>query len=69
MFDPEARPRGGAIGYYESMERFVEEVSQVVELGISDIGLYYPLAPAQLAAFEQIATEVLPRLRAAYPAI
>jgi hypothetical protein len=41
----------------------------VVELGISDVGLYYPLAPAQLASFEQIASDVLPTLRAAYPAV
>jgi alkanesulfonate monooxygenase SsuD/methylene tetrahydromethanopterin reductase-like flavin-dependent oxidoreductase (luciferase family) len=69
MFDPEARPRGGAIVYYESTEQFIDHVSRVVELGISDVGLYYPLDPAQLPTFEQIATETLPALRAAYPAI
>jgi alkanesulfonate monooxygenase SsuD/methylene tetrahydromethanopterin reductase-like flavin-dependent oxidoreductase (luciferase family) len=69
MFDPQARPRGGAIGYYASPARFIDEVSRVVELGISDVGLYYPLAATQLAAFEQIARDVLPTLRAAYPAV
>jgi len=64
MFDPQARPRGGAIGYYESADRFSDEVSRVVELGISDVGLYYPLDPAQRSSFERIATEVLPTLRA-----
>jgi alkanesulfonate monooxygenase SsuD/methylene tetrahydromethanopterin reductase-like flavin-dependent oxidoreductase (luciferase family) len=64
MFDPQARPRGGAIGYYESTERFVDEVGRVVELGLSDIGLYYPLTPAQLATFERIAADALPKLRA-----
>jgi alkanesulfonate monooxygenase SsuD/methylene tetrahydromethanopterin reductase-like flavin-dependent oxidoreductase (luciferase family) len=63
MFDPQARSRGGAIGYYESAERFSDEVSRVVELGISDVGLYYPLDPAQLASFERIATDALPTLR------
>ena len=63
MFDPHARSRGGAIGYYESSERFLEEVSRLVELGMSDIGLYYPLDPTQLSAFETIATDVLPQLR------
>jgi alkanesulfonate monooxygenase SsuD/methylene tetrahydromethanopterin reductase-like flavin-dependent oxidoreductase (luciferase family) len=69
MFDSQARHRGGAIAYYESAERFVEQVSRLVELGISDVGLYYPLDPAQLATFETIAAEVLPALRAAHPLI
>jgi len=69
MFDAHARSRGGAIVYYESAERFIDQVSQVVELGISDVGLYYPLDPAQLPAFETIATDVLPRLRASYQAV
>jgi hypothetical protein len=30
---------------------------------MSDIGLYYPLDPTQLNAFETIATDVLPQLR------
>ncbi len=66
MFDAQARPRGGAIAYYDSPDRFVEQVSRVIALGITDIGLYYPLTPAQLPTFERIATDVLPRLRAAH---
>ena len=69
MFDPEARPRGGAIAYYESMEQLIDRVSHLVELGISDVGLYYPLDPAQLPTFERIATDALPALRARYAAI
>ncbi len=69
MFDPQARTKGGAIVYYESAERFIDHVSSVVELGISDVGLYYPLDPAQLVTFEQLAIEALPKLRASYPAI
>lgn len=63
MFDTQARHRGGAIGYYDSPERFIEQVSRVAELGVSDIGLYYPLDPAQLPTFERIAHEALPALR------
>jgi alkanesulfonate monooxygenase SsuD/methylene tetrahydromethanopterin reductase-like flavin-dependent oxidoreductase (luciferase family) len=65
MFDAQARSRGGAIGCYESRELFIDQVSRLVEQGISDIGLYYPLDPAQLDAFEAIASEVLPDLRSA----
>jgi alkanesulfonate monooxygenase SsuD/methylene tetrahydromethanopterin reductase-like flavin-dependent oxidoreductase (luciferase family) len=69
MFDTQARSRGGAINYYESRERFSEQVSRLAELGISDVGVYYPLVPAQLGSFETIANEVLPGLRAAYPSL
>jgi alkanesulfonate monooxygenase SsuD/methylene tetrahydromethanopterin reductase-like flavin-dependent oxidoreductase (luciferase family) len=67
MFDARARSRGGAIGYYESRQRFIDEVSRLAELGISDVGLYYPLDPNQLGSFETIAADVLPGLRSAYP--
>ena len=63
MFDTQARHRGGAIGYYDSVEAFIDQVSRLMELGISDVGLYYPLDPAQLSIFERIATEALPLLR------
>jgi alkanesulfonate monooxygenase SsuD/methylene tetrahydromethanopterin reductase-like flavin-dependent oxidoreductase (luciferase family) len=66
MFDTEGRSKGGSITYYESAERFVDQVNRVAELGISDVGLYYPLDPAQLPTFERIATEVLPGFRAAH---
>ena len=69
MFDAQARSRGGAIGYYESRERFIDHVSRMAELGISDIGLYYPLDADQLGSFETIATEVLPGLRSAYSSL
>jgi alkanesulfonate monooxygenase SsuD/methylene tetrahydromethanopterin reductase-like flavin-dependent oxidoreductase (luciferase family) len=68
MFDAQARPRGGAIDYYASPERFVDQVGRLAELGISDIGLYYPLDPAQIPAFETIANDTMPSLRAAHPA-
>ena len=64
MFDAMARANGGAISYYGSSGQFEEMVSTVIALGISDVGLYYPLDPAQVSMFENVATDVLPRLRA-----
>ena len=64
MFDARARPRGGAMDYYESVERFEDNVGRILELGMDEIGLYYPLDARQVATFERIATDVLPRLRA-----
>jgi len=69
MFDAQARSRGGAIGYYKSRERFIDEVSRLAELGISDVGLYYPLDPDQLGSVETVASDVLPGLRSAYSSI
>jgi alkanesulfonate monooxygenase SsuD/methylene tetrahydromethanopterin reductase-like flavin-dependent oxidoreductase (luciferase family) len=63
MFDPKARASGGAIGYYESDDAFVEAVRRVTDLGITEISMYYPAVENQLPAFERIATEVLPELR------
>jgi alkanesulfonate monooxygenase SsuD/methylene tetrahydromethanopterin reductase-like flavin-dependent oxidoreductase (luciferase family) len=63
MFDGRARHRGGAIGYFDSLQAFEDQVGPLLEAGISEIGLYYPLAPNQVPLFERIATDVLPRLR------
>ena len=37
-----------------------------VDLGIRDIGIYYPADPGQHATFRRIAAEALPQLRTAY---
>ena len=66
MFDPTARSSGGTIKYYESEETFRRMVGQVIELGISEIGFYYPILEEQAPMFERIARNVLPALRAAY---
>ncbi|MEP7201803.1 MAG: LLM class flavin-dependent oxidoreductase [Ilumatobacteraceae bacterium] len=63
MFDPKARASGGAIGYYESDDLFVDMVRRITELGITEISMYYPAIEAQLPAFQRIAMEVLPELR------
>jgi len=64
MFDATARPRGGSIDYYESPDRFEEMANRIVELGMDELGLYYPLDARQVPVFERIATDVMPRLRA-----
>jgi alkanesulfonate monooxygenase SsuD/methylene tetrahydromethanopterin reductase-like flavin-dependent oxidoreductase (luciferase family) len=64
MFDAKARPRGGSIEYYDSVDRFEDMVGRIIELGMDEIGLYFPLDERQGATFERIATDVLPRLRA-----
>jgi alkanesulfonate monooxygenase SsuD/methylene tetrahydromethanopterin reductase-like flavin-dependent oxidoreductase (luciferase family) len=68
MFDPTSRHHGGEIAYYRSPDQFRAMAEQVLALGITDIGLYYPIIPEQLPTFEEIATEVLPSLRKITPA-
>ena len=64
MFDPAARAAGGRLSYYESESRFVEMVGRITELGISEVGLYFPVVPDQRPLFERIARDIIPRLRA-----
>jgi hypothetical protein len=35
----------------------------VIELGMTDIGLYYPIVAEQMPVFEEIALSVLPEFR------
>jgi alkanesulfonate monooxygenase SsuD/methylene tetrahydromethanopterin reductase-like flavin-dependent oxidoreductase (luciferase family) len=63
MFDADARPKGGFIKYYESEEIFADRVRRVTALGISEIGLYYPMLEEQLPMFETIARDVIPKLK------
>jgi alkanesulfonate monooxygenase SsuD/methylene tetrahydromethanopterin reductase-like flavin-dependent oxidoreductase (luciferase family) len=64
MFDATARPRGGSMEYYGSVDRFEEMVTRIIDLGMDEVGLYYPLDERQEPTFERIAIDVLPRLRA-----
>ncbi len=66
MLDVQARHTGGLISYYQSKEIFADQVRQVIDLGISEIGLYYPRHDEQLPMFETIAAEVIPMLKAEY---
>ena len=63
MFDAKARPSGGKIKYYESEAIFTDMVGRIMELGITDIGMYYPVQDEQLPMFEKIARDVIPKLR------
>ena len=66
MFDATGRKRGGRIAYYESEDAFADMVGRVLELGITEIGVYWPILPEQRSMFERIATEVIPKLKAAH---
>ncbi len=63
MFDPASRASGGAVGYYESSNLFVDMVESLIETGMSELGLYYPMLEAQYPAFETIAREVIPEIK------
>lgn len=68
MFDAGARTGGGLISYYESEEVFADKVQRVIDLGISEIVVYYPTRDEQLPKFESIARHVIPELRAKHAA-
>lgn len=63
MFDAHSRASGGMIKYYESGEIFADMVRRVVALGISEIGLYFPMREEQLPMLETISREVIPQLK------
>jgi alkanesulfonate monooxygenase SsuD/methylene tetrahydromethanopterin reductase-like flavin-dependent oxidoreductase (luciferase family) len=63
MFDANARHSAGMMKYYESESIFSDMIERVIELGITDIGLYYPMRDEQLPMFERIATEIIPAFR------
>jgi len=66
MFDSSSRSSGGAIAYYDSEAAFEDMVGRVMKLGMTDIGLYYPMLPEQAATFERIATKTIPALKAQF---
>lgn len=67
MFDPASRASGGAITYYESADAFLEKAEALIEAGMSELGLYYPLVDSQRPVFEQIGNEILPALKKKHP--
>jgi alkanesulfonate monooxygenase SsuD/methylene tetrahydromethanopterin reductase-like flavin-dependent oxidoreductase (luciferase family) len=64
MFDPGSRASGGHISYYQSPDAFTEQAEQLLELGINELSMYYPMLEEQLPVFETIARDTFPRLRA-----
>ena len=63
MFDAKARASGGQINYYASETAFADMAQRVIDLGVTDIGLYYPVIDEQLPVFEHIARRVIPELK------
>lgn len=66
MFDPESRASGGEITYYRSTDAFLEKAEPLIEAGMTELGLYFPLIDSQLGVFERIGNEILPMLKAKY---
>ena len=64
FYEPDSRHRGGRFNYYETEKDFVDRASAILELGFTEISLYYPFDQAQIPMFEHLATEVIPDLRA-----
>ena len=63
LFDAQARAAGGRLRLYDDPDLLVRLVTQLRDAGYHEFGVYYPSDPAQLDAFERIATEVIPGLR------
>ena len=64
MFDSKARAEGGAFAYYEDVDDFLHRANSMIDLGISELSIYYPVLDSQLEAFEHIIRHVIPELRA-----
>ncbi len=65
MFEPASRARGGELECYSSQDVFVDRVGAMRELGMSEFSLYYPFIESQIPAFEALARDVIPELKAA----
>jgi hypothetical protein len=63
MFDAKARPSGGQISYYDSPQAYADTAGRLLDLGFTELGLYYPMLSSQVPVFEAIAKEVIPVLR------
>lgn len=63
MFDPSSRASGGEVTYYESVSKFEDMAEKLIEAGMSELGLYYPLQDGQRGVFEKIGQELLPVLK------
>lgn len=63
IFDATARTEGGRLRYYDDPDLLTRLVTELVSLGFTDIGLYYPTLSDQLDAFERIANTTIAELR------
>lgn len=64
LFDATARASGGRLRYYDDPSMVTDLVGALADAGYREFGLYYPSDDAQREAFEAVAQEVLPALRA-----
>jgi len=55
MVDPGMYVNDWRIGYYESADAFEDEVRGYLNVGMTDLMLYYPLREDQVHIFEKIA--------------
>jgi alkanesulfonate monooxygenase SsuD/methylene tetrahydromethanopterin reductase-like flavin-dependent oxidoreductase (luciferase family) len=67
MFDPASRAGGGRISYYESVGAFTEQAGRLMDLGVSELSMYYPMLAEQVPVFEEIAQTAFPGIRAERP--
>ncbi len=63
MIEPKAFLNQGLLSFYESEDVFREIVERYREMGMTDFMLVYPFREEQIPGFEQIAREVIPKLR------
>jgi alkanesulfonate monooxygenase SsuD/methylene tetrahydromethanopterin reductase-like flavin-dependent oxidoreductase (luciferase family) len=63
LFDANARQSLGRFSYYDSPQAFADTADRLLDLGLTELGLYYPVLPSQVPVFETIATDVIPALR------
>lgn len=64
LFDFRARRVDNIFSYYEDIDDFRARVRAAVDLGMSEIGIYYPTEDRQLPAFEHVVRDVIPELKA-----
>jgi hypothetical protein len=53
MFDAKARLSGGQISYYDSPRAFADMAGRLLDLGFTELGLYYPLLASQVPHLRQ----------------
>ena len=68
LFDFRARRVDNLFSYYEDIDEFRRRFRGALELGMTEIGIYYPTQDSQLEAFEHVVTTVIPELKAEHAA-
>lgn len=63
FYESDRRHRGEVLTYYQSEDVFLERVQAMIDLGMTEISLYYPFVESQVPMFEHLAGEVIPELK------